>query len=731
MAQYAVRESPPLRGEIPISTSKNAVLPIMCGALLTGDDVRIERPPDLTDVKTLCSLMTACGCSVKQEAHALILNAKTLKEPQDEEDVRKMRASVLVLGPLLARLGEARIPLPGGCAIGQRPIDQHLKGMSALGAKVRFDHGGVTLSGHLRGAVIYLDMPSVGATENLLMAATDFYIPLLQSEVVDAFITKGTTAGFGGYALRYGTVMALEIMALFIYFKACMGMEMYSGRDMKDACFVNLQRLSLDYYNVTSAGHTLSRVMTDTDRIASCIAWIFPDILWGFAYILGVFGVMLRLSAPLAMTIIIVAPIVVALTVYFQRRLIVLNRDVRAQHSKITSSYNEGIMGAKTSKTLALEGRLTGEFEQTTARAAKAGILHGRMRAIYVPLIVLCGTLAASATLLRGGRMALNGTLSLGVLSAFMTYALSLFQTFRQQAARISQFISLQANVERVVGLIDAQPTVQDSPEVEAKYGDCFEPKKENWEEMRGEVDFDDVSFTYPDGGEEVLTHFSLHVPAGSTVAIVGETGAGKSTLVNLVCRFFEPTGGRVLIDGRDVRERSQLWLHSHIGYVLQSPHLFSGTIRENIRYGRPEATDEEVYEAAKAVSADRVAAKLEQGYDTDVGECGDRLSTGEKQLISFARAVIAKPKIFVLDEATSSVDTETEMLIQKATHTLMQGTTSFVIAHRLSTIRQADVILVIDHGKIVEQGTHESLLKANGVYASLYHTQLSRQEKQ
>lgn len=571
----------------------------------------------------------------------------------------------------------------------------------------------------------------VAIISNLLMAAADFYIPLLQSEVVDAFITKGTTAGFGGYALRYGTIMALEIMALFIYFKACMGLEMYSGRDMKDACFVNLQRLSLDYYNVTSAGHTLSRVMTDTDRIASCIAWIFPDILWGFAYILGVFGVMLRLSVPLAMTIIIVAPIVVALTVYFQRRLIVLNRDVRAQHSKITSSYNEGIMGAKTSKTLALEGRLTGEFEQTTARAAKAGILHGRMRAIYVPLIVLCGTLAASATLLRGGRMALNGTLSLGVLSAFMTYALSLFQTFRQQAARISQFISLQANVERVVGLIDAQPTVQDSPEVEAKYGDCFEPKKENWEEMRGEVDFDDVSFTYPDGGEEVLTHFSLHVPAGSTVAIVGETGAGKSTLVNLVCRFFEPTGGRVLIDGRDVRERSQLWLHSHIGYVLQSPHLFSGTIRENIRYGRPEATDEEVYEAAKAVSADRVAAKLEQGYDTDVGECGDRLSTGEKQLISFARAVIAKPKIFVLDEATSSVDTETEMLIQKATHTLMQGTTSFVIAHRLSTIRQADVILVIDHGKIVEQGTHESLLKANGVYASLYHTQLSRQEKQ
>ena len=404
---------------------------------------------------------------------------------------------------------------------------------------------------------------------------------------------------------------------------------------------------------------------------------------------------------------------------------------MRAEHSRITSGYNEGIMGAKTSKTLALEDKLCAEFEEITGRAAKAGILHARMRAIYVPLIVLCGTLAASVTLLRGGTMVGEGKLTLGVLSAVMTYATDLFQSFRWQAARISQIISLQANVERVSNLIYETPTVTDTPEVEARYGDCFHPKRENWEEMRGEVTFEDVSFTYPDGGEEVLSHFSMHVPQGSTIAIVGETGAGKSTLVNLVCRFYEPTGGRVLSDGVDVRERSQLWLHSHIGYVLQSPHLFSGTIRENIRYGRPDATDEEVEAAARAVSADRIAQKLTKGYETDVGECGDNLSTGEKQLISFARAVIARPKIFVLDEATSSVDTKTEQMIQHATSTLMKDTTSFVIAHRLSTIRQADIILVIDHGKIVEQGTHEALLARGGAYYELYTTQLSRQEKQ
>ena len=565
---------------------------------------------------------------------------------------------------------------------------------------------------------------------NMLLAIIDLLYPLLQSRAVDRFIVAGTLEGFGGYLGQYVALMTVEIVLLVAYFKSCMKVEMCAGRDLKKACFVNLQKLSLDYYNVTSAGHSLSRVMSDTAKIAEATAWTFPNILWALAYIPGVYTVLLMLDARLALTMIVLAPLVAGFTVYFQRRLIALNREVRAQHSRITSGYNEGIMGAKTSKTLALEDRLCREFEEITAKSARAGIAHGRMRAIYVPLIVLCGTLAASATLGLGGTRVLDGRLSLGVLSAFMTYALSLFQLFRQTATFISGMVSLQANVERVADLISRQPTVVDRPEVLEKYGDCFAPKKENWEPMRGEVDFDDVSFHYTEGGEEVLSHVSVHVPAGGTVALVGETGAGKSTMVNLVCRFFEPTGGRVLIDGRDVQERSQLWLHSHIGYVLQEPHLFSGTIRENIRYGRPEATDAEVEEAARAVNADKIAAKLPKGYDTDVGECGDKLSTGEKQLISFARAIIARPAIFVLDEATSSVDTATEQLIQQATKTLMEHTTSFVIAHRLSTIRQADMILVVEHGEIVERGTHEELLARGGAYYELYTTQLSKQEK-
>ena len=306
----------------------------------------------------------------------------------------------------------------------------------------------------------------------------------------------------------------------------------------------------------------------------------------------------------------------------------------------------------------------------------------------------------------------------------FMSYAQGMMEPVRWMVDAISDFITTQVNIERLTRLLNTKSDVSDTQEVIALYGDAFQPKKENWEEIRGDIEFDDVSFRYPDGDEYVLEHFNLKIPFGSNIAIVGETGAGKSTLVNLVCRFFEPTEGRVLIDGRDARERSQLWLHSAIGYVLQTPHLFSGTIRDNLLYGNPDATQEEIDRALKLVSADEVVARMEKGIDSDVGEGGDLLSTGEKQLISFARAILADPRILVLDEATASVDTLTEQKIQSAIDTIIQGRTSLVIAHRLSTVRNADLILVVTDGKIVEQGTHAELLKKKGHYYRLYTRQ-------
>lgn len=561
---------------------------------------------------------------------------------------------------------------------------------------------------------------------NLICSLVDIILPLFQRYAIDNFIQKNTLDGIWLFAAVYGVVILIQFVSVMLFTRGSASLEMYIGKTMKRACFVYLQELSFSYYNVTPVGYILSRVMSDTDRIAGMVAWNITDMLWAFFYVLGVFVAMLLLNWKLALIIMLIVPALALLTWYFQNKILHWNRKVRKINSRITSSYNEGIMGAQTSKTLVIEDKNLAEFQEITGEMRTAAIHAARLSAVYVPLILICGSLATAIVLSRGGILVREQLLMIGTLSAFTSYAVGIFEPIQQLARNLAELISVQANIERVMTLLDQEPMVKDSPEVIEKYGSTFAPKRENWEPIRGDIEFEDVSFHYPDGKEEVLSHFNLKIPAGTTVAIVGETGAGKSTLVNLACRFFEPTGGRILIDGVDYQERSQLWLHSNIGYVLQNPHLFSGTIMENIRYGRLDATDEEVKRAAKAVSADIAAERLENGYNTDVGEGGGRLSTGEKQLISFARAIIADPRIFVLDEATSSIDTQTEQLIQKATEKLLKGRTSFIIAHRLSTIRHADVILVVKDGKILESGKHRELLEKKGYY---YH--LCRQQFQ
>ena len=563
---------------------------------------------------------------------------------------------------------------------------------------------------------------------NLAGAGIDILMPLFQRYAINNFIETGTTRGLPGFAAVYAAVILLQTLGVILFTRRSMRVEMNLGRDLKRACFVHLQTLSLSYYNVTPVGYILSRVMSDTNRIAGLVAWNLFDIIWCSVYVIGVFAAMLLLNPQLALAVILVVPAIALLTFYFQGKILKWNRRVRKVNSKITSAYNEGIMGAKTSKTLVIEDMNYEAFRGISQDMKESSIRAARLGAIYIPVVLFLSSLAVAVVLLRGGIMVLQNLLLLGTLSAFITYAVGIFEPIQQLARSISDVISIQANIERVTGLLDQKPMIVDSPEVVAKYGDSFQPKTKNWEPIQGDIEFRDVSFRYPDGNEDVLSHFNLKIPAGMTVAIVGKTGAGKSTLVNLVCRFFEPTSGQILIDGKDYRERSQLWLHSNIGYVLQNPHLFSGTVMENIRYGRLDATDEEVKKAAKAVSADTVVKKLDKGYESEVGEGGDQLSTGEKQLVSFARAVLANPRIFVLDEATSSIDTQTEQLIQAAISHLLKGRTSFLIAHRLSTIRKADLILVVKDGKIVEQGKHEELLRKRGYYHTLYTRQFEEE---
>ena len=563
---------------------------------------------------------------------------------------------------------------------------------------------------------------------NIVMALIDISMPLFQRYTIDHYIGGGTLEGIGWFTLLYAAAIVFQTVVVIISTRQSMFIEMKTNRDMKRACFVHLQKLSFSFYNVTPIGYLIARVMSDTGRISGMLAWGLMDVMWSLVYVLGVFISMLMLNWKLALLVMLIVPLIAVLTVYFQNKILHWNRKTRRINSQITGAFNEGISGARTSKTLVIEEHNIRDFKALTADMRQTSIKTQMLSAIYIPSIMFLSSVATALVLTRGGYLSMQGLMEIGTLSAFTSYAVGIFEPIQQIARILADIISAQANIERVCGLLEEVPAIEDAPDVVEKYGDNFVGKTENWEPIRGDIEFRDVTFRYPDGNENILEHFNLKIPAGTTVAIVGETGAGKSTLVNLACRFFEPTEGTILIDGRDYRERSQLWLHSNIGYVLQNPHLFSGSIKENIRYGRLNSTDAEIEAAAKAVSADTVVEKLENGYDSDVGEGGDRLSTGEKQLISFARAVLADPAIFVLDEATSSIDTQTEQLIQNAISHLLKGRTSFLIAHRLSTIRHADVILVVKDGKIIESGSHEELLHKKGYYFSLYTKQFEKE---
>lgn len=562
----------------------------------------------------------------------------------------------------------------------------------------------------------------------ILGACFDMVQPLFSGYAVDNFIEPRTTEGLIPFTAVYLSMVVVQTITTILMAIYALKVEMYLGRDLKRKLFDHLQTLDFSYYNTTPVGTIMARLMSDTGKIGTVLAWSLVDIFWSSMYVLGCVVIMLFVNWKLALILIAIIPIIAVITVVFQKKILAVNRRVRAINAEVTRHYNEGISGAKTSKTLVIEEKNDKAFEKVAEDMRSTTIRAVRLNAVYIPIISFLTAIGVAMVLNQGGNMVLFGDITVGEMTVFINYALIIADPVQQLARTISNFISTQVNIERVSALLEREPLIKDTPEVIEKYGTAFDSKRENWEPIQGHITFDDVTFRYPDGVENVLEHFSLDIPAGTTVAIVGETGAGKSTLVNLACRFFEPTEGRILIDGKDYRERSMLWLHSSIGYVLQTPHLFSGSVRDNIRYGRLDATDEEIEAAAKLVSAHDAIMHMENGYDSDVGEGGDQLSTGEKQLISFARAVLADPRIFVLDEATASIDTKTEELIQHAISTLLENRTSFLIAHRLSTIRHADLILVVRAGKIIEQGTHEELLQNKGYYADLYNKQFEQE---
>lgn len=561
------------------------------------------------------------------------------------------------------------------------------------------------------------------------VAAIDSLYPLFANYAIDTFIIPGTAKGALMFTLIYIAACFLQGIGTFGFISFCGKTEMNISYQIRREGFEKLQLQSFSFYDNTTTGYLMARMVSDVSRLSEMIAWSLVDVLWSLFYAIFCTVIMFMKNWKLAIIVVSVIPVLAVASHYLEKAIRKYQRQARKHNSRITGAFTEGIMGAVTTKTLVREQANAREFETVTEDMEKASLKASLLSASFFPVVTSLGAIGTALALCVGGKAVLsNSTIFLGVITtgslvAFINYASNLFDPIQNLASILADFQSAQAAAERVIDLLDSTVPITDSDEVIQKYGDAMHPIKENWEPITGEIEFRNVSFHYS-SGEPVLTDFSLHIAPGETIALVGETGAGKSTIVNLACRFYEPTEGMVAIDGKDYKERSQLWLQSSLGYVLQSPHLFSGTIRENIAFGRPDASLEEVKAAAKMVCADSFIEKQEKGYETQVGEGGSLLSTGQKQLICFARVILADPKIFVLDEATSSIDTETEQLIQNAIAKVLTGRTSLVVAHRLSTVRNADRILVIDKGGILEEGNHETLMKQKGTYYKLYMNQ-------
>ncbi len=549
-----------------------------------------------------------------------------------------------------------------------------------------------------------------------LVAFLDSVFTYLSKQIIDEAILGQDAAALQSILTLYGGLIVVQAAGVFgfIYITASLGERL--RYDLRQKVFAHLQTLSFTYFNKTPIGWIISRVTSDTERIAELVTWGLLDVTWGLMSILSSTAFMLTINWKLAIIVFFSFPILLVVAGEFKRRILGEYRQVRRINSQITGSFNENITGVRVTKALAREDRDLQEFQSLSGSMYQASFRAAWLSALFLPVVQLISAAAIGAVVWYGGLQVEIGGMTVGGIQAFISYITFMLWPIQEMARVYAQMQQSIASAERVFALIDAVPEIQDRP-------DALDAP------IRGDIQFDNVSFHYEDG-KPVLTNFNLTVQQGETIALVGETGGGKSTIVNLLCRFYEPTAGRILINNHDYTHLTQHAIQSRIGMVLQTPHLFSGTIRENIRYGRLDATDDEITEAAQLAGAHEFIIKLNNGYDEPVGEGGNLLSVGQKQLISLARAVLARPDLFIMDEATSSVDTLTEALIQQGMERMMRGRTSFIIAHRLSTIKRATRILVIQKGQVIEQGNHAALIRQKGYYYRLYTQQFRRERE-
>jgi ATP-binding cassette subfamily B protein len=554
---------------------------------------------------------------------------------------------------------------------------------------------------------------AIGAVSGL-----DSFFTYLSKRLIDEGIVVGNKAALVEILTIYGSLLIVQALFvfLFIYLAGVLGERI--RYDLRKSLFNHLQKLSLSYYSRTPVGWIMSRVTSDTERVADLVTWGLLDMTWGAMNIISSMVFMLIISWKLAILVFISLPILLLISYQFRKRILVQFRNVRKLNSKITGAYNENITGVRVIKALGRESGNLEEFSYITRDMYRASYRAAWLSALFLPTVQIISSFALGAIVWYGGLQADFGLITIGGIQAFVSYVTFMMWPIQDLARVFAEMQHAMASGERIFSLLDAVPDVKDQSQ-------AYDPGS-----IFKDIEFDHVSFAYEDN-KPVLKDFNLKVKPGETIALVGSTGGGKTTIVNLLCRMYEPTQGSIKINGVDYKNYSLHGIQSRIGMVLQTPHLFSGTIKENLKYGRLDATDDEVEQAAKLAGAHQFISKLEKGYEEPVGEGGNLLSVGQKQLVSLARAVLSKPELFIMDEATSSVDTLTESLIQQGMETLMKNTTSFIIAHRLSTIKKANRILVIEDGQIAEIGSHSELLKKGGKYHRLYTKQFRDQMEQ
>lgn len=558
---------------------------------------------------------------------------------------------------------------------------------------------------------------------NVLNAVLLALWPLFTKYIIDNYIYRNDVEGFPKFIVyMLFFIVAMAGIGLFVTFMAGI-FEKKIILYLRSETFLKSQKLSAKYMDSHQVGWMVSRLVHDTMSIKEAVAWDLFDMADGISRLIAILITMLMLNVRLTLYVLASVPFIAIFTYIFQNKMMKAQKDIKAASSDLTSKLNEDIQGQKTIKTLLREKENLEEFKEISARYERRSKHSVTLQSLYIPSLTFLGSIATAFILKDGGVAAMAGTLTIGTLFAMVQYSSEIYEPIRQVASVLKELISMQASIDRVNSILEADIDVYDTKEIEAVYGDALEPPTKPLPPMKGEIEFKDVYFAYKDD-DYILKDFSLKIAAGERIALVGETGGGKSTIINIASRFYEPTKGKVYIDGIDYKEMPLKWVQMNLGYVLQTPYLFSGSIRDNILYGRDDATEEDMLRAAEVVGLDELVKSFKDGYDTEVGEGGGKLSQGEKQLVSFARALIKDPAILILDEATSSVDTYQEKRIQDAIEKLLEGRTSITVAHRLSTIVTSDRILYIHQGRIAEMGTHKELIAKKGMYYQLYRNQ-------